>query len=262
MIKDNNAIHVYGRMRNKLWLRWTNLRLFALIFSFTNGTDDHCFHGSAWYAAERCWVSRRTISEKFKELENLWLIKRKERIENWVKFIEYYAIDFDGSEKTSSGDTKNLRGEGSEKTSHNNRELKKEEKKKENTRENEEIDDLNSLVPADLEHPQAPVERNDPFWFYDLEDPYVQWLMEWKNFKKNNAETLRKLLKKGYTMETIQTVCNFVKQDEFWKDQIKSFNKLLDKNKEGVRYIDVMLSKIKQWKPKCVDLDALYWLNK
>jgi hypothetical protein len=35
-------------------------------------------------------------------------------------------------------------------------------------------------------------------------------------------------------------------------------SKLLKKNPDWVMYIDVMIDKIKQWKPKVIDLDSLY----
>ena len=128
----------------------------------------------------------------------------------------------------------------------------------------EKFSDLNSNLPVspEKEHPQAPVAWVDTFDFYDVNDPYVQSMMKNKNFKKNNIDTLDKLIKKGYTPETIQTVLCFIKQDEFWSKQIRSLQKLLKKNPDWVMYIDVMIDKIKQWKPKCIDLDALYWLNK
>lgn len=110
----------------------------------------------------------------------------------------------------------------------------------------------------EIEHPQAPVEWVDTFNFYDINDPYVQSMMKNKSFKKNNIEAFDKLIKKGYSQETIQTVLRFIKQDDFWSKQIRSLSKLLKKNPDWVMYIDVMIDKIKQWKPKVIDLDNLY----
>lgn len=136
---------------------------------------------------------------------------------------------------------------------------KKENNKKENNKidiyspENE-ICVKNEEFP-EIEHPQAPVE-----WlgFYDFDDPYVQSMMKNKNFWNNNWKSLQKLMKKWYTMDTIRTVCAFIKQDNFWCKNIRSLSKLLDKNKDWVMYIDVMIDKIKQRKPKVIDLDSLY----
>jgi hypothetical protein len=55
-------------------------------------------------------------------------------------------------------------------------------------------------------------------------------MMKNKSFKKNNIEAFDKLIKKGYTQETIQTVLRFIKQDDFWSKQIRSLSKLLKKN--------------------------------
>ena len=120
----------------------------------------------------------------------------------------------------------------------------------------EKFDDLNSnlSVTAEIEHPQAPVE-----WlgFYDFDDPYVQSMMKNKNFWSNNWKSLQKLMKKWYNMETIKTVCAFIRQDEFWCKNIRSLSKLLEKNKDWVMYIDVMIDKIRQWKPKIIHIDEI-----
>jgi hypothetical protein len=49
MIQDKSSIHLYGCMLNELNLKGSELIIYATIFSFTNGTNDHCFHGSAEY---------------------------------------------------------------------------------------------------------------------------------------------------------------------------------------------------------------------
>lgn len=108
---------------------------------------------------------------------------------------------------------------------------------------------------AEIEHPQAPVEELN---FYRKEDPYVQSMMKNKNFNKNNQDAIIKLNKLWYNWDTLKTVCAFIVQDDFWSKQIRSLSKLLKKNPDWVMYIDVMIDKIKQWKPKVIDLDSLY----
>lgn len=78
-------------MLNELHLKGSELIIYATIFSFTNWTDDHCFHWSAEYLSERAWISRSNVMRNLKRLENKGLIVRKERIINWVKFVDYYA---------------------------------------------------------------------------------------------------------------------------------------------------------------------------
>lgn len=91
MIQDKSSIHIYGWMLNELSLKWSELIIYATIFSFTNGTDDHCFHGSASYLAERAWINRQNTMKNLKRLGDRWFITRKEREVNGVKFVDYYA---------------------------------------------------------------------------------------------------------------------------------------------------------------------------
>lgn len=91
MIRDESYIHIGGRMINSLKLKWNELIVYATIYSFTNGTDDHCFHWSAGYLAERCWLQRRQTMNVLKTLEEKWYIERRERVDNGVKFVDYYT---------------------------------------------------------------------------------------------------------------------------------------------------------------------------
>lgn len=107
MINNKSYIHIGGWMLNELHLKWSELIIYATIFSFTNGTEDHCFHWSSEYLSERAWVSRRQTTNSLRNLEKKWLIFRKEREINWVKFVDYYT-NFPGWEKTSQAPGKNF----------------------------------------------------------------------------------------------------------------------------------------------------------
>lgn len=244
MIGNTSYVHIWWWMINELGLGWTELLVYAVIYSFTNWTDDHCFHWSAWYLSEWVWVSKRHILTVLKNMEERWLIKKIEKIDNWVKFVSYFT----GDEISSSGGDEKIAQGGDEISSSNNNRVIDKDKEDNNSiysPENE-ICVKNEDFP-EIEHPQAPVE-----WlgFYDFDDPYVQSMMRNKNFWNNNWKSLQKLMKKWYTMDTIKTVCAFIKQDNFWCKNIRSLTKLLDKNKDWVMYIDVMIDKIKQWKPR------------
>ena len=91
MINDKSYIHIGWWMLNELHLKWSELIIYATIFSFTNWTDDHCFHWSSEYLSERAWISRSNVMKNLKKLEKKWLIYRKEKKINWVKFVDYYA---------------------------------------------------------------------------------------------------------------------------------------------------------------------------
>ena len=60
-----------------------------------------------------------------------------------------------------------------------------------------------------------------------------------------------------YGRETVYTVLNYIKQDEFRSKQIQSIWKLRKKNKDWVPYMVVMLEKIQNYKPKIIDLDNM-----
>lgn len=60
-----------------------------------------------------------------------------------------------------------------------------------------------------------------------------------------------------YWRETVYTVLNYIKQDEFRSKQIQSIGKLRKKNKDWVPYMVVMLEKIQNYKPKVIDLDNM-----
>lgn len=91
MINELSQIHIGGWMINELKLSGNSLIVFALIFSFTNGTNDHAFHGSANYIAEWCGVSRRAVMDILKKLVSMGLIERKESMVNGVKFVDYFT---------------------------------------------------------------------------------------------------------------------------------------------------------------------------
>ena len=89
MIRDESYVHIWGWMLSRLKLKWNELLVYATIYSFTNGTDEHCYKWSASYLAERCWTDKRNVYRILKKLEEKWYIQRKERIDNWVKFVDY-----------------------------------------------------------------------------------------------------------------------------------------------------------------------------
>lgn len=105
MIRDESYIHIWWWMLSRLKLKWSELLVYATIYSFTNGTDEHCYKWSASYLAERCWTDKRNVYRILKKLEEKWYIQRKERIENWVKFVDfvtpYDKMSGGGSDKMS-----------------------------------------------------------------------------------------------------------------------------------------------------------------
>lgn len=104
MINNESYVILSWWMLNKLKLKWNELIAYATIYSFTNWTDEHCYKWSAGYLAERCWIDKRSALRILQKLEEKWLIFRKERIENWVKFVDYYSVtNVIGGDKMSPG---------------------------------------------------------------------------------------------------------------------------------------------------------------
>lgn len=91
MINNESYVVIWGWMLNNLKLKWNELLVFATIYSFTNGTDEHCYKWSARYLSERCWLQRRQVMNVLKSLEDKGYIERKERFDNGVKFVDYYT---------------------------------------------------------------------------------------------------------------------------------------------------------------------------
>lgn len=102
MINNESYVVIWGWMLNNLKLKWNELVAYATIYSFTNGTEEHCYKWSAGYLAERCWIDKRSALRILQKLEEKWLIFRKDRFENWVKFVDY-ATNVIGGDKMSLG---------------------------------------------------------------------------------------------------------------------------------------------------------------
>ena len=257
MIQDKSSIHIYGWMLNELHLGGAMLIIYATIFSFTNGTDDHCFHGSANYLAEWAGISRQNVMRNLRRLEDLWLISRKERVVNGVKFVDYYA----------TGCVKMRQGPSQNETSYN-RDIES------NISISNDIDNTSSpqeknLVPIKQKTNIAAVEENplpgplpEPVESF-LQDSYDRFPSIKYQVNKQKGKYFMTTIKdfeklcQEYWKETVYTVLNYIKQDDFRSKQIQSIWKLRKKNKDWVPYMVVMLEKIQNYKPKVIDLDNI-----
>lgn len=115
MVNDRSSIHIYWWM---LWLglNLSELMVYATIFSFTNWTSDHCYRWSASYLWEWCQVQKRSVYRILSKLEEMWLVQKKERYINWVKFMDYYtnygdATKVTGDDASVTGDDVDAPGE-------------------------------------------------------------------------------------------------------------------------------------------------------
>lgn len=124
-------------------------------------------------------------------------------------------------------------------------------------------------IEEEKEKSSAKKEKEVVYNEYDFVDEFIDknnWTIQYllnkdKDYIKKQSKYVDKLIKQWYDIETIKTVLNFIKQDDFWRKNILSVEKLLRKNKDWVPYIVVMIEKIKQYRPKAIDLDSLYINN-
>ena len=273
MINQKSYIHIGWWMLNELHLSGSELIIYATIFSFTNGTDDHCFHGSANYLAERAGISRRGVEKVLKKLEEGGLIYRKEKVINNVKFIDYYT-EFSGEEKSSRG---------WEEIDENTAQSSQDPRTKfpsynstynSNISISNDIDNISyppekNLIPIKQKTHIAVVEETplpgplpeevETF----LKDSYEKYPSTRYQIDKQGSKyffTTMKDLEKldlEYGRENVRAVLRFIKQDDFRCKQIQSIGKLRKKNKDWIPYIVVIMDKMLQTKPKVIDLDNM-----
>ena len=273
MINQKSYIHVGWWMLNELHLSGSELIIYATIFSFTNGTDDHYFHWSANYLAERAGISRRGVEKVLKKLEERGLIYRKEKVVNNVKFIDYYT-EFSGDEESSGGweeicentaqsseiSAQSSQDPGTKFPSYNsiyNNNISIDIYRDPSKISYIELDNTH-MIPTTQPLDSLPSElvvflrdsyQNYPSTKYQIDKQqwkYVDTMMKDYNY-----------LCKEYGEDTVKTVLAYIKQDSFRKNQIQSIGKLRKKNKDWIPYIVVMMEKIQQFKPKVIDLDNM-----
>ena len=265
-INDRSSVHIYWWMLNELNLSGSELLIYATIFSFTNWTKNHCYQWSAEYLWRWSCLKKRNVFNVLKSLEEKWLIWRKERIVNWVKFVDYYT-DYDSN---CIGDAKNASDQCKNDISYNrdiysnitynkedintidsNISLVPEKENKGSLLKKDPSTDLSTLGPVPSEAKEF---LSDSYNKY----PSIRYQID-KQWDKYLVETIkdRNKLCKEYGEETVKTVLNFIKQDDFRCKQIQSIWKLRKKNKDWVPYIVVIMDKITQYKPKIIDLDNM-----
>lgn len=92
MIDDKDCIYIEDWMAKKLNLKGNELITFALIHGFSQ-KKGHTYNGSVQYIADWTGTSKRAVFNILKSLVDKGLIKRIERYENGVKYVDYYTVD-------------------------------------------------------------------------------------------------------------------------------------------------------------------------
>ena len=72
---------------------------------------------------------------------------------------------------------------------------------------------------------------------------------KYPNYLESQMVAVDKLVKQGYPLEVIKLALMYIKQDRFWSKNILSVKKLLEKNKDGIPYMVVIIDQMKNYKP-------------
>jgi biotin operon repressor len=67
--------------------------------------------------------------------------------------------------------------------------------------------------------------------------------------KKGWLDTIEKLHSEGYSLSEIKRIVKHFREDNFWSSNFMSLTKLIKRNQDGVRYVDVFIEKLKKEKP-------------
>ena len=272
MIERDSYIHI-GWWMIWLGLKFSEVWVYALIYSFCNGTNDHCYRWSAEYIAEWVWLSKRHVYNVLRKLEDKWLIYRKEREVRWVKFVDYYIKEpkeiwegdtwdqdvqnFDGDEKISGAyeiSSSHIKDNNIKdidiynKNINNNINIYSPQIEKTDEKE----EDPNNLdINIEAEASKKPLgprlwevdEVFKEFMKHSIENyasVKYQWMKSWDGYIWSQMKDFMKLCKE-YGEENVRKVLIWIKNDSFWVNQIQSVSKLRKKDKEWVPYMVKMI---------------------
>jgi DNA-binding MarR family transcriptional regulator len=90
-VKDENYINIQGWMINRLKLSGNKLIIYAAIYGFSQDENSK-YAGSAGYLAECAGISRQAVMEIVKSLAKDGLLIKTTRMENGVKYCDYFAV--------------------------------------------------------------------------------------------------------------------------------------------------------------------------
>ena len=103
-ITDQNYYQVSGWMITRLQLKGVDLKLYAIIYGFSQDGKS-CFDGSIAYLQDFTNAGRNTVIRALKRLVDSGLVLKNERLENGVKFVRYKA-DLLEAERRREGSAK------------------------------------------------------------------------------------------------------------------------------------------------------------
>ena len=109
----------------------------------------------------------------------------------------------------------------------------------------------NSIKEYNITHLNLPIEEYEFVnEFLDNDNPITAYCFKkYQNYAETQMVAVDKLVKQGYPLEVIKLALMYIKQDKFWSKNILSVKKLLEKNKDGIPYMVVIIDQMKNYKP-------------
>ena len=92
-VKDNNYYVIQAFMVKDLKLKGLELNCYAIIYGFSQA-ENQVFNGSLQYLADWTLSTKQGVLKALKSLIDKGYITKNEKFVNGVKFVEYYATEF------------------------------------------------------------------------------------------------------------------------------------------------------------------------
>lgn len=132
-IKNGNYYVVQSFMVKELGLKGLEKEIYAIIYGFSQAEQK--FDGSLQYLADWTLSTKQGVLKALKSLQEKELINKEEEYKNGVKFVKYYATEFNG------GIQQSLTG-GMQQSLPNNKDIDNKLNNKDNKKEKSEFDDI------------------------------------------------------------------------------------------------------------------------
>jgi hypothetical protein len=98
-VKDGNYYVVQSFMIKELKLKGLEKEVYAIIYGFSQAEQK--FDGSLQYLADWTSSTKQGVMKTLKSLQEKGLINKEEEYKNSVKFVKYYATEFNGGMQLS-----------------------------------------------------------------------------------------------------------------------------------------------------------------
>lgn len=101
-VRDGNYVVIQSFMVNELQLKGTELLVYAIIYGFSQDSDNK-FTGGLQYICDWTSCTKQGIIKILKSLIDRQLIAKNEVYQNNIKFVEYYVTKFNGIKQSLTG---------------------------------------------------------------------------------------------------------------------------------------------------------------